>query len=184
MTEPEKPIFPGWHKTEPETTSDIETVTACVEGAARLGVEPFIDAPAAWSRIQSELQEARETIADVRAANQKIEHARAAWAAEAARLREALRLATEEGNDLAGETARLREENDRLTRERNTMYRPAAMVDQLREENERLDKIAEAAVWVVTPNGSPHRTQKDAIHALDGVLRNALQPQTEKEPKR
>jgi len=161
--------------TEPETTSDHDQIT---DKVVRLQRGDNV------CRLESELTRLRERLASVEAYRasgiELLEDERGTTA----RLREALRLATEEGNDLAGETARLREENDRLTRERNTMYRPAAMVDQLREENERLDKIAEAAVWVVTPNGSPHRTQKDAIHALDGVLRNALQPQTEKEPKR
>ena len=41
---------------------DIETVWACINGAANLGVEPYYDGPAAYARILARLKTAEDTL--------------------------------------------------------------------------------------------------------------------------
>jgi len=200
--------------TEPETTSDIETDDPTGHPVAW---DTFDELQQAYLRLQSELKEARETIADVRAANQKIEKARAAWTAEAARLREErdaymmteARLrenfdtAFNDWKEAEVEIARLREELDKLNESYDVLVKSE---DDLREENERLtldfnrlldDKdalsgellrlreIEKAAKRVL--NGRPSAISPIDVFYIPGAhllaLRNALQPQTEKEDK-
>jgi len=69
----EKPIFPGWHTTEPQTTRDIETLQfelglmskqAHHKNLTFAGCACHVDKAIEWlslvSRIQSELKQARE----------------------------------------------------------------------------------------------------------------------------
>ena len=97
---------------------DIETIRACVEGAARLGVEPFIDGTAALDRLEAEVRSYQETLKNIEAAD---------W------------------NRLQAEVERLQKLNEYLdTRLQDRMVALedlGAENERLREENRQLDKM-------------------------------------------